>query len=104
MDTTAAITVKFDSSNAFWSGKESFNLFFLQAQQNYMNDVLKFESALTLNKVLFALGIGRVAEGDEVGWTLNHGDEYVSFGLEPAIVGLNQKSIKLTFNATTLPK
>ena len=60
-------------------------MFFLQQQQNYLNDKLKRQGYLFLNDAYKALGFDVTKAGQVVGWIYdeNHpiGDNYVDFGI-----------------------
>ena len=63
------------------------NKFFLKAQQDHANELLRAKKHLFLNEVLDMLGIPRCAAGQHVGWThcadgINpNGDNYIDFGI-----------------------
>lgn len=74
--------VFFDPSNPNWNPTPEYNLFFLRAQQNYMNDLLQKRGFVMLNDVYDALGMDRTKAGTIVGWKLNgKGDDFIDFGL-----------------------
>ena len=60
---------------------------YLNAQQNYANDVLKTKGFIFLNDVYDLLGIPRTKAGQIVGWIYDPenpehmGDNYVDFGI-----------------------
>ena len=62
------------------------NKFFLKAQQDWANELLKTKKHLFLNEVLDMLGIPRCRAGQTVGWTYcddgenPYGDNYIDFG------------------------
>lgn len=86
-----------------------YNLFFLKAQQELANNLLKTRGYLFLNDVYDMLGIDRSLAGQVVGWVYDknaddHGDNFVDFGIqevyrkrEDAIGGV-EKVILLDFN------
>lgn len=64
-----------------------YNLFFLQAQQNLANAMLRGNGFLFLNEVYDLLGITRSIAGQTVGWVYDkecedHGDNHVDFGVQ----------------------
>lgn len=71
----------FDNHSVQWRNDQSLNLYFLSAQQNFMNDMLHLNGHLFLNEVYDVLGIPRSKEGALVGWVEGHGDSFVDFGI-----------------------
>ena len=72
----------FDSSCREWSTTPEYNLMFLQAQQNYFNNMLQARGHVFLNEVYDALGIDRSNAGAVVGWVVSTtGDNYIDFGI-----------------------
>jgi len=73
----------FTRTNPYWDDTPDYVEMFLRAQQNYANDRLKIEKALTLNDVYDSLGFQKTKAGMVVGWVLNEdnedGDNYVEF-------------------------
>lgn len=66
---------------------EDYNLFFLKAQQELANHMLRANGFLFLNEVYEMLGIDKSIAGQAVGWvydknTDEHGDNYVDFGIQ----------------------
>lgn len=66
---------------------EDYNLFFLKAQQELANHILRANGFLFLNEVYEMLGIDKSIAGQAVGWvydknTDEHGDNYVDFGIQ----------------------
>ena len=99
----------FDEFCTGWSDDASYNLMFLNRQQNYANDLLKSRGHLFLNEVYDMLGIPRTPAGQEVGWIYDEknpiGDNYVDFGIyelhrerNRVFVNGYEKSILLDFN------
>lgn len=99
----------FDECCSGWVDDSSYNLMFLNRQQNYANDRLKARGHLFLNEVYDMLGIPRTAAGQEVGWIYDEknpiGDNFVDFGIyelhrerNRAFVNGYEKSILLDFN------
>ena len=60
-----------------------YNMIFLQAQQNYANDMLQARGHLFLNEVYDMLGLERTGAGAAVGWVSGRDavDNYVDFGI-----------------------
>lgn len=75
--------VIFDEFNKNWQQSPEYNRFFLQAQQNYANDLLKSRGHVFLNEVYEMLGFPHTKAGAVVGWVLDGGDSdnYISFGV-----------------------
>ena len=105
----------FDETSPYWyknSGNRSndgpeMNLFFLRAQQNYANELLKHRGYLFLNEVYDMLGMPRTKAGQIVGWIYKEnntdGDNYVDFGIyktekNAKFVNGFENSILLDFN------
>ena len=64
-----------------------YNQFFLKAQQELANHMLRANGFLFLNDVYDMLGIDRSVAGQMVGWVYDknaddHGDNYVDFGIQ----------------------
>lgn len=99
----------FDEASHCWEKDAQTNLFFLRAQEQYANDLLKARGHLYLNEVYDMLGIPRTKAGQVVGWVydLNNpvGDNYVDFGIYDIYREANrdfvngyERSILLDFN------
>jgi hypothetical protein len=79
----------FDESNPMFRSDRTLNKAFLQAQQNYMNDILIIRGHVFLNEVYEALGFPHTKEGAIVGWVLKspkemkkeERDGYIDFGM-----------------------
>lgn len=71
----------FNESNMRWERVPLKNQAFLQAQQNYANDLLRSRGHVTLNEVYEALGFDHTKPGMIVGWVLGNGDNRISFGI-----------------------
>lgn len=73
----------FDHENQNWNPHPEYNLLFLKAQQNYLNDRLKARGHVLLNDAYDALGMSRTKAGCVVGWVSNsdNGDNYIDFGI-----------------------
>lgn len=84
----------FDSSSTQWRRDYNMNLFFLKAQQNYCNDILKTRGHVFLNEVYDMLGIPRSKEGAVVGWLYDSlGDNFIDFGIYSPVNELNRDYI-----------
>jgi hypothetical protein len=89
-----------------WQSGPGYNQMFLQAQQNYANDLLKARGHVFLNEVYDMLGLERSPEGQVVGWVDDgSGDGFVSFGIfenntymGQQFANGNESSIWLDFN------
>lgn len=97
--------VLFDETNHNWQRAHEYNQIFLQAQQNYANDLLRAKGHVFLNDVHDMLGLPRTKAGQIVGWVLNgEGDDYIDFGIFNDIhqgmrfVSGDERSIWLDFN------
>lgn len=93
----------FDEGSRHWQKDPEFNRFYLQAQQNYANDLLRSRGHVFLNEVYDMLDVERTKAGQMVGWVLNdEGDNYVSFGIfatdNSRFVNGVERSILLDFN------
>ena len=71
----------FDQFSKNWQRTPGYNQFFLQAQQNYANDLLRARGHVFLNEVYDMLGLERSKEGQIVGWVRGNGDDYIDFGV-----------------------
>lgn len=71
----------FDDNLQTWSYSPLNNRAFLQAQQNYLNDLLHARGHVMLNDAYDALKMERSVAGTVVGWVKGHGDDMVDFGL-----------------------
>jgi hypothetical protein len=60
-----------------------YNRIFLQAQQNYANDMLQARGHVFLNEIYDMLGLPRSGAGAVVGWVhgKHSGDDYIDFGI-----------------------
>jgi len=98
-------SVFFDERSSSWSRSPGYNQIFLQAQQNYMNDLLNSRGHVFLNEVYDALGLPRTKPGAVVGWIKGKGDDFVDFGvfrgdtyMGQEFVNGNERSVLLDFN------
>lgn len=71
----------FDETLPTWSASPLNNRAFLQAQQNYLNDLLHSRGHVMLNDAYDALKMERSVAGTQVGWVRGHGDDMIDFGL-----------------------
>lgn len=97
--------VLFDETNANWQRADEYNQIFIQAQQNYANDLLRAKGHVFLNDIHDMLGLPRTKAGQIVGWVNNgDGDNFIDFGvfnnLERGMrfVSGDERSIWLDFN------
>lgn len=94
----------FDQTCVDWKRNPEYNMLFLKAQQDYMNNLLHARGHLFLNEVYDALGIPRTKAGAVVGWVLGRGDDFVDFGIfsgterSRAFVNGHEGAIRLDFN------
>lgn len=95
----------FDELSTNWSKTPSYNQMFIQAQQNYANDLLNARGHVFLNEVYDMLGLERSKEGAVVGWVKGHGDGYIDFGVfrngifeAQRFVNGDERSVLLDFN------
>jgi len=73
-------TFIFGPDNINWQGTHEFNEFFLNTQQNVLNDLLKYRGHVTLNEALDRLGMERTAAGFVTGWkSKGEGDGFIEF-------------------------
>lgn len=95
----------FDEVNSNnWSSDPGYNRIFLQAQENYANDMLASRGHVFLNDIFDGLGMERTAAGAVVGWIAEEG-AHVDFGLRNPGYEPNdlfwadeEASIRLNFN------
>lgn len=95
----------FDETCVDWQSTPEYNRVFLQAQQNYFNDLLNARGHVFLNEVYDRLGMERSRAGQIVGWVRNGKDGFIDFGIfdgdSPAVrdfVNGHEGSILLDFN------
>lgn len=96
----------FDSTNPNWNPTGEYNLFYIKAQQNYLNNLLQARGHVFLNEAYDALGLDRSSAGQVVGWLKKGGDGFIDFGvwddntmerLHSFVVGL-EDTLLLDFN------
>lgn len=87
-----------------WSSDPGYNRIFLQAQENYANDLLASRGHVFLNDIFDGLGMQRTAAGSVVGWIAEE-EAHVDFGLRNPGYEPNdlfwadeESSIRLNFN------
>lgn len=97
--------VLFGEHNPNWNDTDEYNKIFIQAQQNYANDLLRARGYVFLNDVHEMLGLERTKAGQIVGWVLNgSGDNFIDFGVFAdsyqgmRFVSGDERSIWLDFN------
>lgn len=97
--------VLFAEHNPNWNKDFSYNQVFIQAQQNYANDLLRARGYVFLNEVHSMLGLEHTKAGQIVGWVWNgEGDNFIDFGVfTNEFVGMRfvngeERSIWLDFN------
>lgn len=72
----------FDDSSKEWQKSPDYNMAFLRAQQNYLNDLLRIRGHVFLNEIYDALGFPRTQAGAVVGWMIGEGrDNFIDFGI-----------------------
>lgn len=74
----------FDRKNEGWGINPEHTMFWLESQQNYMNDLLRTRGHLFTNDVYRALGMPDTQIGAVTGWIYNNeeGDQFVDFNLD----------------------
>ena len=103
----------FDEASRHWEKNSEYNMMFLNATQEYMNNRLKAYGHLFLNEVYDALDIPRTEAGNVVGWIYDEknqiGDPYVDFHIYNAyrpsardFVNGYERSILLDFNVVPI--
>ena len=95
----------FDEYSRYWNKDPELNRLFVQAQQNYANDLLQVRGHVFLNEVYDQLGLERTKAGAVVGWIISEeGDNYIDFGIfnsDPNKTGFVngwERSVWLDFN------
>jgi len=67
--------------NYAWKDDPEKNLRFLISQEKYANMILQRDGMVFLNEVYKLVGMPMTYEGQFVGWTIDGGDGYISFGI-----------------------
>ena len=93
----------FDETNVQFHHNQSYNMMFLNSQQQYANDLLRARGHIFLNEVYDMLNIPRTPEGQVVGWTIDgDGDSFVDFGIDSPenadFIAGNNRPLLLDFN------
>lgn len=89
-------TYSFNSKNPNWVPNIDHDLFFLQAQQNMFNDILRARGHVYLNEIFDSLHLPRTVQGQILGWALSFNeDSYVDFDIH---TGPGENEITLKFN------
>lgn len=96
----------FTRTNPYWDDTPDYVEMFLRAQQNYANDRLKIEKALTLNDVYDSLGFQKTKAGMIVGWVLDEnnedGDNFIEFHVRKVYIpneyGEDELAYAIDFN------
>lgn len=96
----------FTRTNPYWDDTPDYVEMFLRAQQNYANDRLKIEKALTLNDVYDSLGFQKTKAGMVVGWVLDEnnedGDNFIEFHVHKVYIpneyGEDELAYAIDFN------
>lgn len=96
----------FTHTNPYWDDTPDYVEMFLRAQQNYANDRLKIEKALTLNEVYDSLGFQKTKAGMVVGWVLDEnnedGDNFIEFHVRKVYIpnenGEDELAYAIDFN------
>jgi len=93
------VEIDFDTKNKNWSRTYGYNRLFLQAQQNWANNLLAARGYVTLNEALDMLSLPQTEEGATTGW-VDDGRTEIDFG-EEADAPPPGNSIRLRFNVNT---
>ena len=82
-DGTSVYAQLFTDDNAAWRGNRDYNLFFISAQETYLNQVLHSRGHVFLNEAYDALCLPRTKAGCVVGWVDGEEgkDRAVDFGV-----------------------
>lgn len=78
---TSPYSFFYDDGCKGWEKDPEWNKNFLIKTQCFFNDRLKTVGYVYLNEILQYLGIPKTEIGQEVGWMLGNGDDYIDFGL-----------------------
>ena len=93
------VEIDFDTKNKNWSRAYGGNRLFLQAQQNWANNLLAARGFLTLNEVFDMISVQQTEQGATTGW-INDGVTEIDFG-EEADAPPPGNTIKLHFNVNS---
>lgn len=96
----------FDEGSTSWRRHPEYNSVFLNAQQNFANDLLLARGHVFLNEIYDMLGLPRSKAGAVVGWVLNgDGDNFIDFGMHDGkdarkrrFINQDEYSVLLDFN------
>lgn len=91
----------FDNRCKEWDKIKDYNEMFLNAQQNYANDLLRVRGHLFLNEIYDALGAPRTTEGQLVGWYYDPNDEtkqnHIDFDIKSILIDYEDGNIEESF-------
>lgn len=77
---------EFDETNQNWTGDHDRNRWYITAQQNVLNDLLRVQKHVFLNEALDRLGLDRTPAGAFTGWFYDRdklgGDGFIDFGID----------------------
>lgn len=93
------VEIDFDTSNKNWSRSYGNNRLFLQAHQQWTNQMLAARGFVTLNEVFDRLSLPQTELGATVGW-IDDGVTEVDFG-EEADIPPPGSVIRLSFNVNS---
>lgn len=83
----------FDENCPGWTKNPEYNMCYIKAQQDFVNDILRAKGYVFLNDVYEMLGFPRTKAGQVVGWTYDrtkpYGDNFIDFGLYDDLNGNN---------------
>lgn len=69
----------FNSGCPEWTYNNDYNMAFLEAKQEYANEILKARGHVFLNEIYDMIGLSRTKEGNLIGWVTG---DYIDFGLD----------------------
>lgn len=99
METKSRYGLIFNSSCAGWDQNREFNVMYLEAQQNYFNDILRQRGYVFLRDILENIGFPVTKSSLSEGWYYDLNDtyanNYIDFGIHVKEDGIN---IELNFN------
>ena len=82
----------FDRRSRNYNDNADYDMFFLRAQQNYLNDLLIARGHVFLNEVYDALDLPRTAVGQIVGWVRNTNDPNADGYIDFRIMNVNREA------------